>query len=142
MSAETHDTPNADSQPLLPWMRGLLRFVAVYNVLAGLTMLIGYHEMYKMIDIAKPDLVLPIQLVGMLVGLFGVGYWRVATRPVENRDLLLLGLLSKGLGSILGIFHVAQGTLPPVFLVALFFADIVYLVPFWIITRRLYRLAG
>lgn len=142
MSAETHDTQTADSQPLLPWMRGLLRFVAVYNVLAGLTMLIGYHEMYKVIDIAKPELVLPIQLVGMLVGLFGVGYWRVVTRPIENRDLMLLGFLSKALGSILGVTYVVNGTLPPVFLVVLFMADIVYLVPFWLIIRRLYRLAG
>jgi hypothetical protein len=141
MSATTHTTPAADAKPLLRWMRFLLRFVAVYNVLAGLTMLIGYHEMYKLVDVAKPQLVLPIQLVGVLVGLFGVGYWMVTLRPVENRDLMLLGFLSKGLGSILGVAYVARGTLPPVFLVVLFFADVVYLVPFWLIIRRLYRLA-
>ncbi|MCA9102899.1 MAG: hypothetical protein KDA63_17185 [Planctomycetales bacterium] len=142
MSANSESTSVADAQPLLRWMRWLLRFVAVYNVLAGVTMLVFYHEMYKLVDVAKPQLVLPIQLVGVLVGLFGVGYWLVARRPVENRDLLLLGFLSKGLGSVLGVYYVFRGVLPPVFLVVLFFADIVYLVPFWVIIRRLYRLAG
>ena len=142
MTAEKHTTAADDTRPLLPWMRGLLKFVAVFNVLAGVMMLVFYHESYKLMEISKPELVLPIQLVGVLVALFGVGYWRVVVRPVENRDLLLLGFLSKGLGSVLGVSYVALGVLPPVFLVVLFFADIVYLVPFWVIIRRLYRLAS
>lgn len=128
--------------PLSPWMRTLLRFVAVYNVLAGIGMLIFYHEGYKLLGVVKPQLNLPIQLVGVLVGLFGVGYWLVANNPVENRNVLMLGFWSKALGSVLGLYYVFAGKLPPVFLVVLFFADIVYLVPFAVILRRLYRLAG
>ena len=127
--------------PLTPWMRYLLRFVAVYNVLAGVVMLIFYHEAYKAMGLKKPDLNMPLQLVGILVGLFGVGYWMVANRPVENRNLLVLGFWSKALGSVLGIYYVTLGKLPPVFLVVLFFADIIYLWPFGVIIRRLSRLA-
>jgi hypothetical protein len=54
-------------QPLKPWMRWLLRFVGCYNLLAGLTMLVFYHECFKAIGVAKPNLMLPIQLVGVLV---------------------------------------------------------------------------
>lgn len=127
--------------PLTPWMRYLLRFVAVYNVLAGVVMLVFYHEAYKSIGLKKPDLNMPLQLVGILVGLFGVGYWMVANRPVENRNLLVLGFWSKALGSVLGIYYTAQGKLPPVFLVVLFFADIIYLWPFAVIIRRLSKIA-
>ena len=126
-------------KPLRSWMTLLLRFVAVYNVLAGLSMLLFYHEAYKLMGIEKPELTLPLQLVGILVGLFGVGYWLVASNPVENRNLLLLGFLSKALGSILGMYYVAIGKLPPVFLGMLFFSDIVYLPPFFVILRVLYR---
>ncbi len=129
-------------QSLSPWMRYLLRFVAVYNVLAGVTMLCFYHESYKAMGVAKPDLNLPIQLVGVLVALFGVGYWMVASHPVDNRNLLLLGFWSKLLGSVLGIYYVAVGKLPPIFLAVLFFADIIYLPPFYVILRRLSALAA
>ncbi len=82
-----------------------------------------------------------VQLVGILVALFGAGYLMVASRPLENRNLLLLGFLSKLLGSFLGIGYVLLGKMPPIFLFVLSFSDIVYLPFFWIILRRVYRIA-
>lgn len=124
------------------WMKFTLRFVAGFNVLAGLHMIVMYHETYKAIGMNKPDLHFPIQLVGILVALFGVGYLMVASRPLENRNLLLLGFLSKFFGSVLGTGYVLLGKMPPVFMVILLFSDIVYLPFFWIILRRVYRIAG
>jgi hypothetical protein len=122
-------------------MRWLLRFVGCYNLLAGLAMLVFYHEGFRLLGIAKPNLMLPVQLVGILVGLFGVGYLLVANNPLENRNLLMLGFWSKALGSVLGVGYVVLGKLPPVFVVVLFFADIMYLPPFAVILNRLYGIA-
>ena len=122
-------------------MKFLLRFVAVFNVLAGLFMLIGYHETYKIIGMNKPDISFPIQLVGILVGLFGVGYYLVAKSPIENRNVLLLGFWSKFLGSCLATYCIVRGQLPLRFVAVYFFADIIYLPPFYLILRRLYALA-
>jgi hypothetical protein len=130
------------ANPLAPWMKLVLRFVACYNVLAGVNMFCFYHESYKAMGVAKPELNLPIQLVGVLVALFGVGYWMVADDPVENRNVLLLGFWSKLLGSVLGIYYVVAGKLPPIFLAILFFSDLIYLPPFYVILRRLFRLAA
>ncbi|MFM8218190.1 MAG: hypothetical protein ACKOGA_15125 [Planctomycetaceae bacterium] len=124
-------------KPLLPWMKFLLRFAAWFNLGAGLHMLILYHETYKVIGMPKPESHFPIQLVGLLVALFGLGYYLVAKHPVRNRQLLLLGFLSKALGSCLGLAHIALGKLPPRFFLVFFFADIIYLPPFWHIYRRL-----
>ena len=129
-------------QALKPWMWYLLRFAGTFNLLAGFSMVVFYHEGYKMLGVPKPALVMPLQLVGMLVALFGVGYHMVAGNPVENRNVLTLGFLSKLLGSLLGIYYVVKGKLPTEFLGMLFFADIIYLPPFWVIMRRLYRIAG
>jgi hypothetical protein len=85
----------------------------------------------------KPQLNLPIQLVGILVGLFGLGYWMVASDPFANRNILLLGFWSKALGSLLGIYYVGAGKLPPLFLAVLLVSDIGYLPPFYVILRRL-----
>jgi hypothetical protein len=128
------------SAPLATWMKYLLWFVGGYNLLAGVGMLAFYHEGYKLLGVVKPQLNLPIQLVGILVGLFGVGYWLVAANPIENRNILMLGFWSKALGSVLGLYYWAAGRLPPLFIVVLFFSDIVYLAPFAVILRRLKRL--
>jgi hypothetical protein len=122
-----------------PWMTWLLWFVGGYNLLAGIGMFLFYHEGLRILEIPKPEFLLPVQLVGILVALFGVGYWMVARRPAENRNVLLLGFLSKALGSLLGAYYVAMGKAPPMFLAAVFLGDIIYLPPFWLILRRLKR---
>jgi hypothetical protein len=121
---------------LRPWMWWVLRFAGTYNLLAGLTMLVFYHEAYRALGVPRPALVLPLQLVGMLVALFGVGYHLVANAPWRNRNLLLLGFWSKLLGSVMAVYTVARGQLRPDFLVLVFFSDMIYLPPFWAILRH------
>jgi hypothetical protein len=128
--------------PLTPWMRNLLRFAGCYNLLFGVNLTIFYHEMFKTFGLPKPSVILYVQLVGVLVALFGVGYLMVAANPLQNRNLLLLGFLSKLFGSLFGTGYVLLGKMPPVFMVILVFADIIYLPFFWIILRRIYRIAA
>jgi small multidrug resistance pump len=120
----------------------VLRIAAVYNLLAGACMLIFVHEGYKLLGLEKPALVMPVQLVGVLVAIFGLGYWLVARDPLTNRNILLLGLLSKSLGPALALYYVAVGKLPLGFILVLLVADLIYIPPFAIILRRLYRVAG
>ena len=126
-------------RPLLPWMRVVLRLAGTFNLLAGASMICLYHEGYELLGVPKPELVLPVQIMGILVALFGVGYHWVASRPVENRDLLMLGFLSKAISAAAALAYVAAGRLPWGFAVVVFFADVIYLPPFWIIWRRLKR---
>ena len=126
----------------MPWMRNLLRFAGCYNLLVALTLVVLYHEALKTLGLPKPELMLFVQLVGILVGLFGVGYLIVAHNPLENRNLLLIGFLSKALGSVLGLGYVVLHKVPISFLVLLTFSDIAYLPPFVVILQRLYRIAA
>jgi len=73
--AIAEDSPAA---PLLPWMRLLLRVASIYNLWAGLVMVVFYHEASKILGMPRPTPIMPFQLDGLLVGLFGVGYWLVA----------------------------------------------------------------
>ena len=132
-------TTSAPERVLEPWMRFVLRIVAGFNVTAGLFMLLACHETYWLIGMRDPVNDFPIQLVGILVALFGVGYYLVARNPLENRSVLLLGLWSKFLGSCLATWHVATGLLPAQFVAVYFFADVVYLPPFYLILRHLNR---
>ena len=127
--------------PLQPWMTFVLRFAGTFNLLAGASMIFLYHEGYKLLDVLKPDPALPVQVMGILVALFGVGYHLVAANPVENRNILLLGFWSKALSSVAALCYldVFGGPLPWWFAVVVFFADVIYLPPFYVILRRLSR---
>ena len=123
--------------PLKPWMRFVLRFAGCFNLVAGAGMVCLYHEGYRLLGVPKPVLILPVQVMGILVALFGVGYHLVASRPIENRNILVLGFWSKALSSAVALCYVADGTLPWWFAVVVFFADVIYLPPFYVIIRSL-----
>ena len=122
---------------LSPWMHWLLRFAGGYNIVAGLSMMIFYHEGFKAIGVTKSEFNLPIQLVGMLVAVFGVGYLIVDRRPLDNHNILALGFFTKLLGPLMAIAYIAKGVLPLAMLLVLFVSDFVYLVPFYLIYRRI-----
>ncbi len=126
--------------PLLPWMRWVLRIATGYNLWCGLSMLVFYHESSKIMGMPRPVPVVWFQLAGLLIGLFGVGYWLVLCRPVQNRDLLWLGFWSKLLGPLLSGYHIARGDLPLSLVPMLAFSDLIYLPLFYVIGRRLSRL--
>ena len=78
-------SPPQDGSPALrPWMRPVLRIAGTFNLLAAAAMISLYHEGYRQLGIPKPQLVLPDQIMGVLVGLFGVGYHMVASHPIEK----------------------------------------------------------
>jgi len=125
--------------PLRPWMRSLLRFAGCFNLVAGASMIGLYSEGYHLLGIEKPVVVMPVQVMGILVALFGVGYLLVARHPHKNRDLLMLGFWSKALSSAVALWYVAFGPLPVWFAAVVFLADVVYLPPFYVILRHLDR---
>lgn len=62
------------------------------------------------------------------------GRWKIAT-------CYGLACGSKALGCALSFYHVALGSLPPLYVPIVIFSDLVYLPPFYLIARRLDILA-
>ncbi len=128
--------------PLSPWMRWVLRIAAGWNLLAGLSMILFYHEGFQALGATKPIPPLSIQVLGVLVALFGWGYYLVASAPVRNRNLLMLGFWSKAAATIFSLVYVASGQLPWWFTAVVFLADTIYLPPFFVILRRIDAVAN
>ncbi len=125
--------------PLRPWMTLVLRIAGCWNLLAGFSMVVFYHEGFKALGATKPDPALSIQVLGILVALFGWGYHLTASNPVRNRNLLMLGFWSKAGATLFAAAYVAMGKLPWWFSGVVFLADTVYLPPFFLILRRIDR---
>jgi hypothetical protein len=79
------------------------------------------------------------QGIGMLVGLFGVGYLLAARDPVGHWGLVLVGLLGKVAGPLGQVGGVATGTARPESLILSVPNDLVWWVPFVLILRHAYR---
>jgi hypothetical protein len=79
------------------------------------------------------------QCVGMIVGVYGIGYAIAARDPMRHWPIVLVGLLGKVFGPI-GYLDGAwvRGTLDPAFGWTIPTNDLIWWIPFSLILRRAY----
>ncbi len=118
----------------LGWASFVLALAAAYNVVwGGLVVLfpdwcLGFLELRG--DANRPL----VQCIGMIVGVYGLGYGIAATDPARYWPLVLVGLAGKLFGPIGGVWAVVTGDLPPAVLWVNVANDLVWWLPFgWIL---------
>lgn len=79
------------------------------------------------------------QCLGMVVGVYGVGYLMAAADPVLHWRLVLVGLISKVLGPIGFVAGAVQGRLPWQMAVTNLFNDVIWWIPFGLILAEAWR---
>lgn len=79
------------------------------------------------------------QCIGMIVGVYGVGYLLAARDPVRHWELVFVGLLGKVFGPIGLAFGVLAEDIPPAALATIVPNDLIWWVPFGLILRHAYR---
>lgn len=85
---------------------------AVYNVAWGSFVVLFPSQMFQWAGMQPPNYPELWQCIGMMVGVYGVGYAIAATNPARHWPIVLVGLLGKILGPI-GFLHAAwHGSLP------------------------------
>ncbi len=85
---------------------------AAYNVIwGGFTVL--FPDLYfQWIGLPIPNYPSLFQAIGMIVAVYGIGYWLIARDPVRYGAFVFVGLLGKIFGPIGFLIAVAQGQLP------------------------------
>jgi hypothetical protein len=79
------------------------------------------------------------QCVGMIVGVYGIGYAIAAFDPLRHWPIVLVGFLGKVLGPLGMANAIWQGKLPVVAGLTCFTNDLIWWVPFGIILWRAYQ---
>jgi hypothetical protein len=125
-------------------MSVVLTLAGGYNLTWGVLSLCAPYWLYRMGGMAdapgKPlENVELWQGIGMLVGVWGVGYLIAAGDPLRHWAVVLIGFL----GKLFGVIGVVNGVLTNRLAVAALwtnlFNDIIWLVPFGLILLRAYR---
>lgn len=125
------------------WMTTTLRVAAVYNVVWGaLAILLPKTTLGLLLPEEQiiASTIVFWQCIGMIVGVYGVGYWIAGDHPYRHWPIVVVGLLGKILGPI-GFVDAAliRGVVPPSFGYTILTNDLIWWVPFSLILVGAYR---
>lgn len=120
------------------WMSTVLWLAAIYNILFGAWTVLFPHHLFTLNDIAPPKYPELWQCVGMIVGVYGVGYGAAALAPLRHWPIVLVGLLGKVFGPIGFLKALYVGTFPLSFGAIILTNDLIWWVPFFLILKGSY----
>jgi hypothetical protein len=129
--SESCPLPTTSQQPSTPrWLYWSLLLAGIYNLAWGTITVLHPSETLRWFGIA--DLQYPElwQCIGMIVGVYGIGYWIAASDPARHWPIVLVGLLGKVLGPIGAVMAVADGRLPVRFALVNLSNDLIWWIPF------------
>jgi len=114
-------------------MGTVLRIAGVYNIVWGAFMVLFPLAIFEKLGMPAPNYPEIWQCVGMIVGVYGLGYWIAAGNPVVHWPIVLVGLLGKVLGPIGFLQAAIEGRLPWAFGWINIGNDLIWWIPFTLI---------
>lgn len=121
------------------WMKTVLQAAGIYNMLWGAWVVLFPNHFFDLVGLPRPNYATIWQSVGMIVGVYGLGYYIAAYDPVRHYPIVLVGFLGKLFGPIGLVMYAAQGLLPWAFGWVNLTNDVIWLVPFAIILYHAFR---
>lgn len=94
------------------WPRITLRAAALYNLAFGLGVVLAPDWWFAVAGLDPPRYPSLWQCIGMIVGVYGIGYWIAARAPDRHWPIVLVGLLGKVFGPIGFVLAASRGELP------------------------------
>ena len=115
------------------WARRWLIAAGVYNLVWGAAVIAFPNAFFDLAGMERPTYPQIWQCVGMIVGVYGIGYLAAARDPWRHWPIVLVGLLGKIFGPIGFAQAVAQGVFPPIFGLTILTNDLIWWIPFALI---------
>ncbi len=122
------------------WMKYVLLVAGIYNLLFGLWAILFPNTFFSWSGMALPQYPELWQCIGMIVGVYGIGYIIASTNPLRHWPIVLVGLLGKIFGPI-GFLKawLIDGTFTPMAGGMILFNDLIWWIPFGLILYKVYR---
>lgn len=117
-------------------MSWVLLAPAIYNLLWGGWVVLFPHSLFDSLGMTRPNYPEIWQCVGMIVGVYGIGYGVAARAPLRHWPIVLVGLLGKILGPIGFVDALWRGVFPLAFGLNILTNDLIWWVPFCLILLR------
>ncbi|QEG37575.1 SRPBCC family protein [Bythopirellula goksoeyrii] len=122
---------NEDGAPV--WASYWLCAAGIYNLVWGALTIAFPHLLFDLTGVERVNYPEIWQCVGMIVGVYGIGYLIAAGNPRRHWPIVLVGLLGKIFGPIGFLGALWRGTFPPLFGLTILTNDLVWWIPFGLI---------
>jgi small multidrug resistance pump len=121
------------------WMFWCLVVAGGYNLVWGAWVVLFPDAFFDWLRLPRMNYPQVWQCVGMIVGVYGIGYWCAARDPVRHWPIVLVGLLGKILGPVGFLQAALTGALPWRFGMVNVTNDLIWWVPFGFILWRAWQ---
>jgi peroxiredoxin len=111
----------------------------VYNLAWGALTVLYPAWLFRLTGLAEPNYPFIWQCVGMIVGVYGIGYLAAARDPARHWPIVLVGFLGKIFGPLGYASGVVRGDVPPEFGWTLLTNDLIWWVPFAMMLYHAFR---
>ncbi len=122
-------TPSGEHE-CKPWMRQVLALAGVYNLVWGATVIVAPATTLAWLGLDNATYPQIWQCVGMIVGVYGVGYLIASGNPLRHWPITLVGLLGKIFGPLGFLSGVISGELPWSMGYTIITNDLIWWIPF------------
>lgn len=112
------------------WMSRWLVAAGIYNLVWGAVVIAFPNLLFDLVGMDRPVYPQIWQCVGMIVGVYGIGYLAAARDPLRHWPIVLVGFLGKIFGPIGFAAAVVKGELPVAFGATILTNDLVWWAPF------------
>jgi small multidrug resistance pump len=124
------------------FFRRTLKLAAIYNLIWGGIVIVFPNLLFDITGMERPNYPELWQCVGMIVGVYGVGYWIAAEDPIRHFPIVLVGFLGKIFGPIGFVQALVTERFSPGFGINILFNDLIWWVPFFLILKEKWRRDG
>ena len=119
-------------------MKTILKIAAVYNILWGTWVVLFPNQFFDIVGMERLNLPMIWQGVGMIVGVYGLGYWWASYNPIKHWPIVAVGALGKIFGPIGFLGNYIKGIVPFEFFYTILFNDILWWPAFFYILYRVH----
>ena len=89
---------------------------AWYDILLGIIFGLFFRLIYRSFGVELPNHAGYIQLSALYIFIFGIGFYLVYKNPVQNRQIILLGILMKLAFFVVAFGHLIFDTIPSIYI--------------------------
>ena len=120
-------------------MKNTLKLAALYNLCWGSWVIIRPNQFFILVGMEPLNHPMVWQGMGMVIGVYGIGYWLASYDPIRHWPIVLVGFLGKLFGPLGFIINYFQDNVPFAFIYTLITNDFIWWVPFFYILKMSYK---
>ena len=119
-------------------MTKTLKLAAVYNIVWGAWVVLFPNHFFELVGMQPLNQPMVWQGMGMVIGVYGLGYWWASYDPIHHWPIVAVGFLGKIFGPIGFLFNYIEGNVPFEFFYTLITNDFIWWIPFFAILHEVH----